>query len=533
MKYLKLFEAFESEILSATLKFLSQKGKKDFLKKLENIARTIDFPMSKYSDEYFQYLPYDKALELNFNRLTDEDCDAESVDVFGDAGIKGEFCKEGKIKRKWGRGTRIVNCPTCRGTGVKPKSIENPKIKWIKFWFDKDGNYITMSGVDGVIRKKGVDLGGYDLGEELNLSDIQRLPTGVKVGIKLASDGELVHATSYRSGLGNVYMIQNYHNGASPDEYGWRQYGEYAWIIRGQDAYYGAAYKLIPKETKEEIINPFDWNGTIEDHRMYITNQNLENKIKRAHFAIVLDFLELGKSEFKKVSDIKSGRKEERTGAVALMSDAEIKTLNINRYLDEISKRVELDPELKNIKSSFMKVIGGRKVLAKTLKGDSHGIRVFINALFKFIKAPEQYYKENLEDVVTRSIRENNKYSNQFIICIENAIKSFKALGNEEALEFVKKLNKVFDDSFQKINSEEITSFEDIELLYEKIYTMYHHIQNTPKYRSLLSVISNLVSYGYQPNYFIRSINNYDISKLNTELDDFIKSLQSRGWLNK
>jgi len=30
MKYLKLFEAFESEILSATLKFLSQKGKKDF-----------------------------------------------------------------------------------------------------------------------------------------------------------------------------------------------------------------------------------------------------------------------------------------------------------------------------------------------------------------------------------------------------------------------------------------------------------------------------------------------------------------------
>lgn len=134
MKYIKLYEAFESEILSKTLKFLSNKGKSDLLERLKSIANSIDMPLSKYSDDYFQYLPFNKALELNYNPLAgDVPCDADSSDVFdSDAAIKGEKCQGGVIKRKWGRGVRSVKCAKCDGTGIKPSQS---KLKWIKFWF--------------------------------------------------------------------------------------------------------------------------------------------------------------------------------------------------------------------------------------------------------------------------------------------------------------------------------------------------------------------------------------------------------------
>ena len=63
MKYLKLYEAFESNILSKTLKYLSKGSKDSFLKEVEQICDEMDFPYSKLSDEYFEYLPFNNALK--------------------------------------------------------------------------------------------------------------------------------------------------------------------------------------------------------------------------------------------------------------------------------------------------------------------------------------------------------------------------------------------------------------------------------------------------------------------------------------
>jgi hypothetical protein len=53
LKYLKLFEAFESTKLSKTLGFIDKRSREDFLYQLTNISRNLDFPMSEFSEELF------------------------------------------------------------------------------------------------------------------------------------------------------------------------------------------------------------------------------------------------------------------------------------------------------------------------------------------------------------------------------------------------------------------------------------------------------------------------------------------------
>ena len=88
MKYLKLFEAFESNILSKTLSYLSDDSKKDFMNKISKFCTKIDFPKSKLTDDYFQYLPYNTALKM-FISAEDkvEDCKAKSEEVFGEKDV--------------------------------------------------------------------------------------------------------------------------------------------------------------------------------------------------------------------------------------------------------------------------------------------------------------------------------------------------------------------------------------------------------------------------------------------------------------
>ena len=55
LKYLKIFEAFESIKLSKTLNYIKDpKSKNTFMELLKTIANQMDLPLSKYSDEYFR-----------------------------------------------------------------------------------------------------------------------------------------------------------------------------------------------------------------------------------------------------------------------------------------------------------------------------------------------------------------------------------------------------------------------------------------------------------------------------------------------
>ena len=54
MKFIKLFEAFESTILSKTLNYVSGESKEKFLNAVGAICNKYDFPDSKLNDSFSQ-----------------------------------------------------------------------------------------------------------------------------------------------------------------------------------------------------------------------------------------------------------------------------------------------------------------------------------------------------------------------------------------------------------------------------------------------------------------------------------------------
>ena len=144
LKYIKLFEAFDARTLNVTLKNIKgSEDKKNFLSNLKTICDKFDIPESKLSDDLFTYLPFNKALKFNNVVSDDQPCDA--VGEF----VHGERCDNGKVRRPWGRGFRVVDCGTCKGTGIKPKRSD---LSLLKFWFNSEGKYVATTAVDGIYR---------------------------------------------------------------------------------------------------------------------------------------------------------------------------------------------------------------------------------------------------------------------------------------------------------------------------------------------------------------------------------------------
>ena len=99
LKHIKLFEAFESVKLGKTLSFINSSAKSTFIDSLKRIAKNYDFPISKFNDDMFQYLPFKSALRKNVDppKPTEREvCKRESD------WIPGEFCQGGRVKRTWG-----------------------------------------------------------------------------------------------------------------------------------------------------------------------------------------------------------------------------------------------------------------------------------------------------------------------------------------------------------------------------------------------------------------------------------------------
>ena len=191
LKHIQIFEAFESRILSKTLGYINTSDKSNFMDRIKRLCKTIDFPLSKMSDEYFEYLPFKSALS-RAAMTGDEPCEATSKSEFPGYAVAGENCTNGKIKRQWGARTRDVVCPVCGGSGVKPKKSE---IKLVKFWFTSEGKWVATTLVDGVIRsgrgkssgsKFSTNFSDYTVGR--SVSNLSELRGGEMASMTIGSD---------------------------------------------------------------------------------------------------------------------------------------------------------------------------------------------------------------------------------------------------------------------------------------------------------------------------------------------------------
>jgi hypothetical protein len=490
LRYIKLFEAFESEKLSKTLAYITDK--KDFLSKIKNICNIYDYPYSQLNDDLFDYLPFSKALK-KADVIDDEPCDATSISEFDDSGIDGEKCESGKIKRKWGARERIVSCPKCNGTGVKVKKPGDLKI--VKFWFTKDGELVGVTGVDGINRnvseKMSNDINDYTVGDTVPKRRLKSLPTGTYVKLDYDSwrrtEKDLICYIINENR--KVYGIQSKVNGSSPWRYSnWNKINDYSIeLISGE---VNNIKMLIPN-----ILNtdPYNINVGVDISRyssIQVNNRiDVKELIKGAHFALILDLTKLKESGYKSVSKIKRERDDLKKGAIGLLSDEEIKNTNIKRYLDEISKSIDITDDVKNISKFVKRLVGFRNALYLILIDNTvkSSLSDIISYYYELLSNPNESNIENIKYYTKRALKKSGDNSSS----INNNLREIKKelysdTKEKELLDNIDELSLLI---YNKISNLELETIEDLEVVHQKLLSI-KNIFTTSRYK-----ISNITSF--------------------------------------
>ena len=430
MKYLKLFEAFDSVKLSRTLGFIKPEHKNQFLSDLDKICNFIDYPLSKLSDEDLYYLPYKKAYDL--------------------------------------------------GSDID-KSI-------IKFWFNKDGEYInkTIVSNNAPVSEKlpSNDISDYKIvSDELNLNDIRNLEEGTLVYMSCSSGSGPGYL--YQNYYGKSYVIQNFADGNYPSDFDYRSIASYSWFISGEDF---NSIKQIEFKFDKKGVDFYNLGFSVDSSiRLKSSDPNLE----KAHFSIILDINNLKKLSLK---GIRSERSERKIGA--FKTNDEIKSENIKRYLDVILKSEKI---ISNPKIVFNKLLFSEDFLFLFKKNK---FKSRIDDLNRF------YYdimRSDNEDYINSSAEEIKRYIMDYIELTNNlknniiknkrdlkeSLKSGEFLdydgaryGAEIYLEMIEKLESLSEIIYNKFKSLEMSNLYDLESFVNKFDILMKYMINSRNYFS-------------------------------------------------
>ena len=478
MKYIKLFEAFDSAQISKTLKFVKKSDRERFLGALRQICSSIDAPLSSLSDDVFQYLPYKKAMKLRYEseRPVCSSCEGE-----------------GKISKPWGRGTRMVKCPRCEGEGTTEAA---QKMKYIKFWFNSDGSYVGATVVDGRYHADKRDATNYvkkDITEDVRTLDLAELKT--KYGI---ANGETriylqnVSGTGWRndrkySQLGLAFIDRDgrlfvVHGNSSieldqPVGRKWKDYGRYATSLsrmlrdsRNADA---KVFFMTDVEEKEDIY----WNTPLSIGRYGISADSTMSKdfLKDAHFAIVFDYdtFAYGGKEWNPVSITRGDREHAKKGATAFISDEQIKSANIERYIKAISN-IDLSEGIGRLASKVPMVFGGDLALY-FIYGEKNFSRFknMMSDVYEFMAAKDDDGRKSANEKLARRLRETREITNNVRERIEKRIASAKesfvdSADKEKYYSLFDKLEALSKSINQKLLKSKMETIEDMEIMLMK-----------------------------------------------------------------
>jgi hypothetical protein len=570
LKYIKLFEAFDSIKLSKTLGFINKDSRKKFSDDVKKICSRSDFPLSKINDDVFEYLPFKRALEYSFD-VEDVPCTATSVGIFSDKGIAGEKCEKGKIKRSWGAGrVRIVDCENCGGTGIEPRK---PDLKIIKFWFNSDGEYVGKTGVDGVVRgssanvigKKdqySTDIEDYIVGKELSLDEVKALtkgtpilvdfPTG-QLSYDFRSKNKPVVATFYKDN-NSCWGIQDELGTYDNPNGRWKQYGRYGLRLTSSQSNWNPGQQrytkinlLTPKAPREDF-DPYTVNIPIEFDRYegFINKRYSELKplLKNAEFALVLDLSKLKSMDVTKRSETREEREQIKKGATALLKPEDIKAANIKRYFDELVNRSKLKgdlDDLKNLNKLMLKLLGSQNILFflvdNTQTDGLREINTIGNKIYRLIKAIEGSGEgipgkvEDVNDDIKREISDANSYSRRVKTNLEsiktNLLEGIPSPNDIILFENVMTLNNLL---YKYVSNYKIDNLFDYEILLQELYAI-RHVLYSERYglyrlRDFMGRVSS--SYGNDAyRYFIR-LSQTESKNANIGISNLIKFIKTK-----
>ena len=491
MKYLKLFEGFESNRISAILSFLNKKINKPnsekFLNDLTRLARKYDFPLSTLSDKEIEYLPVNKALAI-------------------------------------GKGEEVMN-PT--------------EIYAIKYWFSVEKGYLCQTGVGN----KKMDFGSYGkfvssgeseltedhlayLARQYNLKglivpcDLDRLQSGDKV-VMVCSDyfsgdeSDLTYGEIYiDNNDGEYYFFQNSYNGTTPEDGHTIPGYRYSWVLGSPDSENGdhtMIHKIIVDNRplrfnndnikEEPVESVWDFNLPLYNNppiSLEIWSNKYDETLKlakEANFAIVLYLDDVLVKDISK-EEISKERKLARKDALALMNNEDIKRENVKRYLEKLFDKLGIEKDkqdLKNLNSVVKSTILGEYFYLTNYSSSFIGrLTEFITALYKVMsKNDEEYYFTSLVETFKRIKNKRLEDSSTYSTNIKY-LKSSKEINSDKVNEVLKIVLRIGKSVSNYFNDKEINTIEDLKSTQLQLRMLSDLFQDDIFYLS--GFMSNLLS---------------------------------------
>ena len=481
MKYLMLFEAFEANALSKMMIFLGKKvdnnSKSRFRDRLKKLISNFDIPIDKIVDKDVKYLNRSQALKLK----------SEESSENGLYCLKFWFSMDEGFLGFTGTGNRTMNFNEYLEGNKRRRRSESKNEPFS----NRELNYI----------KNDLDI---KTGKLTPVKDYESLQHGqLIIGLFSEDDDDESRISLAKLWRDNshLYAIQNVTSGGSPDNdingQSWRDWGyRYSWSLDTDYSPGSDHCKLhiytpsdeplhiegVKEEEKEEVkkSSPFDFNLPLNssyDLREWgDTSWSIDGHavIEKSDFAIVLMIDDILKSVEKKVTQVRTDREESRQGATKLMSDEQIKTANVERYLTTIIGKMGIESDVKELKNL-------QKLVIKSICGDFAFISIYknrpgfdgLNSITRDIYNMMKVENEGDRDHYLRSIisrfKSLNSYSEDYM---KNYTKGLKII-NDSNIEPIKDVFKILMNISKKIKdyllSQNIQTIEDLRMVMAKL----------------------------------------------------------------
>lgn len=502
-----VYEAFQADVINNVIDYVKNKiGKKsnisNFISELKSIQSVYDITLSNIESSEVKYVPTKKAESM----VPDESTTYSDKNPNKVYNIKFWFSIEDGYLGKTGTGNYSLK-PNMEG---KNKPFNDEELDYIKKNIIKTG-YITPV-YDYNLLKNGDQILGY-------FSDYRNYDY-LALG-KLFIDNGV-----------SLYAIQNVAAGSQPDySEDWRQWGSQSWSL-GSPNSPNSDHRKLHKYTPG--IEELSYSSNSDNKEFYIMSNgkldesNIPSYNEIADFVIVfeLDTI-LDKSEIK-LSTIKSGRKEVKSGATALLTDEEIRQMNVKKYFDKIlSKMVVKNPkstELNNLQKVVKDTICNKYAFISIFsnKPSIYFVREFSINLYDFIEKPSEDKYNYVKDFYLEIKKSSEDYRKKYDISmdiINNQYAKLKPL-------FVI-VNQISDEIINYINSLKIDNIDDLYGLYYKIRSI-NQLANDDRFRLSNSVRGLLNDFLHHDDvdYYCDRIGNNSLSDDIKKLKDLQKSIR-------